>query len=97
MNKCLFIVLLLTCVLAGEAIVKALVSHDYELCLLDTTSDGEAEKDSKEKSEHDSKVKISFLCATHLLNASFTHGEFNIHIISSQAYIDILTRPPKSA
>ena len=94
MKNSLFIVILLTFVIAGEAIGNALLDQHYDICLLDSGADGETETDSKENdSNQNLQIKTDYRIA---VQHAYLKQDIFLHIdISQQASREVVTPPPE--
>lgn len=94
MKKSIYIVFLLTFLLAGEAIVDSIMLKHHDICLLDSCADGETEKDSNEN-EFNSKLQIK-LSEIHTNVFPCQNQNVFSHLrISQQISREILTPPPE--
>jgi hypothetical protein len=94
MKKSLYIVFLLTFLLAGEAIIDSIMLKHHDICLLDSCADSEIEKDSNEN-EFNNKLQIKS-SEIHTNVFPCQHQIVFCHLrILHQVSREILTPPPE--
>jgi len=95
MNRFLLITIFFTFLISFEVAITAVATQAFGICMVDTTTDGEAEKDSKEKFEKDKKVEILLANDSDAQRKLLKSLLFSEKSISSIPYLDQFTPPPE--
>jgi len=95
MNRFLLIAVFFAILITTEVAITAMAAQVFDICVADKAADGETEKDSKEKSEKDSKVEILLGSVSENQDLLLKSLFLSKKSIFSKPYLDEATPPPK--
>jgi len=96
MNRFLLVAIFFTFLISFEVAITALATQAFGICMVDTMADGETEKDSKEKSEKDKKVRILLANENDGQRKLLKSLMFSEKSSTSKPYLDQFTPPPEA-
>ncbi len=95
MNRFILIAAFFGFLLATELVVTALAAEAFGICMMDSVADGEAENDSKEKSEEVNKIEILLACSFEVEDVFQRSLISKERPVFSNPFLDESTPPPQ--